>query len=258
MKEKKVKEKKIERAIHRIQKSTLTLSNIFIKKHDRLRRKYKWYYRWHTFSFTHWLHWFIFIVSLTFFIVITFQLVQIYRSNKKTYLTYTIVNQKNWTENENAVNLDIEEGKVQLSIEEDKDIFYPVGDLEKKINMSEGVIWQDISWEADVPSGTEMTIKIKGNNQDLEESWEFAEWVEYSTSNSRMTWGNSEDLNPKYRYLLIKVCFTSDGKSTPNVSRLDLNYKLEQETVIGGFIKTKIRKYLPMLFQKIYEREKIL
>ncbi len=147
---------------------------------------------------------------------------------------------------------------MQLEKEKDTDIFYPIGELEKKIDLDEGVIWKDVSWEAEIPSGTKIILKIKGTSQDLKENWELAPWAEYSISGSKMTYGDTKYLNPKYRYLLIKVVLESDGENTPKLSHLDLSYKPQEETVISRFIKEKIRKYLPILFQKIYESEKIL
>jgi hypothetical protein len=258
VKQKKIRKKTIEQMLRRIQKSTDTLSHAFIRRHDRLRRKYKWYYKWHTIPYINYFHWFVFICFFGFLAVISFQYIQISRFNKTFYFTYTILGQNNWTSNEKVVNVKIEKGKVQLETEEDKDIFYPIGELEKKIDLGERVIWKNISWQADVPSGTKIKFKIKGANQDSEEVWELVPWIEYSTSGSRMTWGGYKNLNPKYRYLLIKIILESDGENTPLISRLDLSYKPEEETVIGGFIKEKIRKYLPILFQKIYESEKIL
>lgn len=46
----------LERELERIQKSTKTLFKVFLPFHDKLRLKYSWYYKWHTFSYAKAVH----------------------------------------------------------------------------------------------------------------------------------------------------------------------------------------------------------
>lgn len=72
--------------IIKIQRSTRTLLPSFMHAHNFLRMKMKWYYKWHTYPFTKFLH---YVTLVIYLIIIPFALMQISKSPLETKATFS-------------------------------------------------------------------------------------------------------------------------------------------------------------------------
>lgn len=244
--------KDLKNQVERIHRSTKTTFSYFQPIHDKLRGKFKFYYYWHTLSFSEYVHIFIFSLAVLGFFWLSFTSVKIWRASKFTHLTYTLVGQRNWENFEKSANIVFEKGNILLA-KQDEEYAY-LGILEIKIDAQEEVIWDKVSFTAEIPPSCKIKLRTKVSNEDKPESWERISWSDfYEKPENKILY--SGGINPKTRYLILGIILESEGFSTPRLSRVDISYVIkEPPSKIVLWIQDKLRKYLPIIFEKIYER----
>ncbi len=240
--------------VGKIHRSTKTIWNPFSVIHIKLRQKYRWYYRWHLCRLCVGLHWVILAICIAGLSFLVYQSYVVIEKSRYIENHYTIVGsgKRGWGEAAQKIHLHYPQGRLQLS-KESSGLYQEVGIWLKKIDIGEKVVWNQITWQADVPPSSKIQFRLKFSNEDLdEEGWEAIPWSgPYTTSLSQIEYLG--ELYPRYRYVMIEIFLEGNGKVTPSLLKVDLTYITRaQPGKITAWLQDKIRRYLPSLFERFW------
>lgn len=248
-----ISKKELSKKVRRLHRSTRSRWIRLLPYHEKLRQRFRWYYKWHAFPYYELVHLAIFLVVLTLFFGLVLNYYKLRNEVKYTKLDYTIVGKKAFSEFEKIVHVEFREGSLRLE-EEGQGRYSQMGFLDKKIEISEPVIWQTISWQGDLSSGTKITLRTKGSDVDQEDIWERIPWSsEYISSPSRIIHEGTP--SPKSQFLKLEIFLEGDGYNTPSLRQVNLHYLIPpkpNKAVV--WIQDKLRRYLPWLFEKIWTK----
>lgn len=250
-----LKKKELKKEVERIHKSTKTTFPYFQPIHDKLRQKFRVYYFWHTLPFSNFVHILILLLAIFGFFNLLLSSIKIWQESKYTRFTYTLLGKRNWENFEHSSNIVFDKGDILLA---KQDGSYPIlGFLEVKIDAQKRVSWEKISFSGEIPSSCKnckIRFRVKVSDEDKEEIWESLPWSDfYEKPENKIIY--SGKINPQGRYLLLGIILESDGLLTPRLQRVNVSYVVQQPpSRLVLWIQDKLRKYLPLLFEKIYQR----
>lgn len=252
---KKIEEKKLKEKVEKIHKATRTTFVYFQPIHEKLRQKSKFYYWWHTLTIANYLHWLILFFAIFGFLKFVSHMYQVWYSYRYPKYTYTILSKKDSKNFLSSSNIDFDKGSIILAKQNGGYAY--LGFLEVKIDPGKEVIWDKINFSGDIPKGTQIKMRLKTSNIDDEKNWAKIKWSNFIEKNEfKIPFAG---VDSETRYLLLGIYLESkSGLNTPRLDRIDISYiEKPQPSKISLWFQEKIRKYLPILFEKIYERSNV-
>jgi len=252
---KKNPEKELKEKVEKIHKATRTTFTYFQPIHDKLRQKSNFYYWWHTFTFSNYIHWLILFFAIFGFLKFVGQMYKIWHQYQYPEYKYTILGKRDSKNFIYSSNIDFDKGSIILAKKDG--IYNYLGALEIKIDSQREVIWDKVYFSGEFPKGTKIKMRLKTSNIDDEKNWEKTPWSNFFDKNEIKI--SYLGVNPESRYLVLGVYLESDaGLNTPRLEKIEINYiEKPQPSKFNLWLQEKIRKYLPVLFEKIYQRSNV-